>query len=474
MTLWSGRFETDPDPAAFDFGISFGFDRALFEDDITGSLAWAEALGAAGVLSAEDTRAIVGGLRAILEEGRRDPTTIAGPDEDVHSFVERKLVERIGEAGRRLHTGRSRNEQVSLDLRLYLRRRIPVLQHAIAQLVAACADRAEEAGTALMPSYTHLRRAQPVLVAHFFLSHAAALRRDHARLAVAGDEANALTLGSGAIAGTSYSVDTELLARTLGFARVVRNSIDASSDRDFVASFLFATALAMVHLSRLAEDLILFTGEEFGFFELSDASATGSSMMPQKKNPDPLELVRGKTGRAVGRLTGWLVTMKGLPSGYNKDLQEDKEAVFDTEKTLAVSVHAAHAVLSRLAINRERTAQAASGLLLATDVADYLVSRGMAFRRAHEVVGAMVRRLLAEGRDFSDLSMSEWREASEMFGEDAPRAATALASVQARRTPQSTNPDAVRDALQECRRWLGTANSSPVAARSDVRTTPAT
>jgi argininosuccinate lyase len=457
VTLWSGRFDTAPDPAAFDFGISFGFDRALFEDDVTGSLAWAEALAAAGVLSAEDTRAIAEGLRAILEEGRRDPSWVSGPDEDVHSFVERKLVERIGDAGRRLHTGRSRNEQVSLDLRLYVRRRIPVLQRATASVVAACADLAARAGTALMPSYTHLRRAQPVLVAHFFLSHVSALRRDHARLAAAAEEANALPLGSGAIAGTSYPVDTALLARTLGFSRVVSNSMDASSDRDFVATFLYAVSLTMVHLSRLAEDLILFTGEEHGFFELSDASATGSSMMPQKKNPDPLELVRGKTGRAIGHLTGWLATMKGLPSGYNKDLQEDKEAVFDAELTLTASLQAAHAVVSRLSINEERTSEAASGLLLATDVADYLVSRGMPFRRAHEVVGAMVRRLLAEGRDFSDLSMDEWRHASEMFGDDAPRAATALASVQARRTPQSTNPDAVREALAECRRWLGTA-----------------
>ena len=455
MTLWSGRFDTAPDPAAFDFGISFAFDRALFEDDVTGSIAWAEALGAAGVLSAADAAAIVAGLQAILEEGRGNPAYVAGPDEDVHSFVERKLVERIGDAGRRLHTGRSRNEQVSLDLRLYLRRRIPALQAAIARLIAACADQAAASGAGLMPSYTHLRRAQPVLVAHFFLSHAAALRRDHARLAAAADEADALTLGSGAVAGTSYPVDTARLAARLGFSRVVRNSMDASSDRDFVASFLFATSLAMVHLSRMAEDLIIFTGEEHGFFDLADASATGSSMMPQKKNPDPLELVRGKTGRAIGRLTGWLATMKGLPSGYNKDLQEDKEAVFDAEMTLALSVGAAQAVVSRLSLNGERTERAASGLLLATDVADYLVSRGMPFRRAHEVVGAMVRRLLAEGRDFSNLTMAEWHEASEMFGDDAPMAATALASVQARRTPQSTHPDAVRGALDECRQWLG-------------------
>jgi argininosuccinate lyase len=453
VTLWSGRFDSAPDPAAFDFGISFGFDRALFEDDVTGSIAWADALAGAGVLSKEDRSAIVSALEAILEEGRRTPSWVAGPDEDVHSFVERQLVARVGDAGRRLHTGRSRNEQVSLDLRLYLRRRLPILQQSVVRLVAACADQAEQGVTAMMPSYTHLRRAQPVLVAHFFLSHASALRRDVERLQAAADEADALTLGSGAVAGTSYAVDTERLARALGFSRVVLNSIDASSDRDFVASFLYAASVAMVHLSRIAEDLIIFTGEEHGFFELADASATGSSMMPQKKNPDPLELVRGKTGRAIGRLTGWLVTMKGLPSGYNKDLQEDKEAVFDAEATLAASLDATRAVVSRLSINEDRSGRAASGLLLATDVADYLVSRGMPFRRAHEVVGAMVRRLLAEGRDFSSLTMGEWREASEMFGEDAPRAATALASVQARRTPQSTNPEAVRAALEECRAW---------------------
>jgi argininosuccinate lyase len=453
-TLWSGRFDTEPDPAAFDFGVSFGFDRALFEDDVTGSLAWAAALASAGVLSDGDAAAIRGGLTAILDEGRRDPSFVSGPDEDVHSFVERKLVERIGDAGRRLHTGRSRNEQVSLDLRLYLRRRIPLLQRALTALVRSCADQAGAAGGALMPSYTHLRRAQPVLVAHFFLSHAAALRRDHARFAAAIDEADALTLGSGAIAGTSYPIDTAALARALGFARVVRNSMDASSDRDFVATFLYAASMTMVHLSRLAEDLIIFTGEEHGFFELADASATGSSMMPQKKNPDPLELVRGKAGRAIGRLTGWLATMKGLPSGYNKDLQEDKEAVFDAEATAAASLRAADAVVSQLALNAAKSERAASGLLLATDVADYLAARGMPFRRAHEVVGAMVRRLLAEGRDFSDLTLAEWRDASEMFGEDAPGAATALASVRARRTPQSTNPEAVQAALAECRAWL--------------------
>jgi len=452
--LWSGRFDAAPDPAAFDFGISFSFDRRLFEDDVTGSLAWAEALADAGVLDATDAQAIRDGLAAILEQGRRDPAWVNGPDEDVHSFVERQLVARVGDAGRRLHTGRSRNEQVSVDLRLYLRRRIPMLQQGLRDVIAALADQAGRAGDALMPSYTHLRRAMPVLVSHYLLSHAAALRRDHARLDQAREEANALPLGSGAIAGTGYPVDTAALARRLGFDRVVANSMDSSSDRDFAATFLYATTLAMVHLSRIAEDIILFTSEEFGFFELADASATGSSMMPQKKNPDPLELVRGKAGRAIGHLTGLLVTMKGLPTGYNKDLQEDKEPLFDAEDTLAVSAAATASVVSKLTLNAARTGHAASGLLLATDVADYLVSRGMPFRQAHEVVGAMVRQLLADGRDIEALSLAEWQAFSPLFAADVKTRVTARASVEARRTPQSTNPEAVQARLDDLKAWL--------------------
>lgn len=452
--LWSGRFDSAPDPAAFDFGVSFPFDRRLFEDDVTGSIAWAEALASAGVLDAADATAIAGALAAILEQGRSDPAWVAGDDEDVHSFVERQLVARVGDAGRRLHTGRSRNEQVSLDLRLYLRRRIPLLQQKLRAAITAFADQAERAGDALMPSYTHMRRAMPVLVSHFLLSHAAALRRDHHRLEIAREEANALPLGSGAIAGTGYAVDTAALAARLGFARVVPNSMDASSDRDFAVSFLHAVSLSMVHLSRVAEDFILMTGEEFGFFELADSSATGSSMMPQKKNPDPLELVRGKAGRAIGHLTGFLITMKGLPTGYNKDLQEDKEPLFDSEDTLAVSLDATAAVIGKLGLNPGRTGQAASGLLLATDVADYLVSRGMPFRQSHEVVGAMVRQLLSEGRDFEALSLPEWRQSSGLFGDDVKERVTAAASVRARKTPQSTHPDAVAAALADLRSWL--------------------
>ncbi len=452
--LWSGRFDTAPDAAAFEFGASFRFDRRLFEDDVAGSIAWGRALKNAGVLTAADAEQIERTLTSILEEARANPAFVSGDDEDVHSFVERQLVERIGDAGRRLHTGRSRNEQVSLDLRLYLRRRIPLLQRAVAAVVEALAAQASAAGDALMPSFTHFRPAQPVLVAHFFLSHAAPLRRDFARLAGARAEADALPLGSGAIAGTAYAVDVDALARDLGFSRIVDNSMDASSDRDFAATFLYACAMTMVHLSRLAEDLIILCGDEHRFFELSDALSTGSSMMPQKKNPDPLELVRGKSGRAIGHLVGMLTTIKGLPTGYNKDLQEDKEAVFGAEDTLAGCLAVVKAVGGGLTLNRARAAAAASGMMLATDVADYLVGKGMPFRRAHEVVGALVRKLIAEQRDFETLSLEEWRAASDLCEADVIARITPAVSVRAKRTPQSTAPDAVGARLAEVRGWL--------------------
>jgi argininosuccinate lyase len=453
-TLWSGRFAGAPDAAALEWGSSFSFDRRLFEDDVAGSLAWARAIARAGILPAEDARRIEQALADILDQGRRDPAFVGGSDEDVHSFVERLLVERLGDAGRRLHTGRSRNEQVSVDLRLYLRRRIPVLQQGLAGLVGALAEQADSAGDAVMPAFTHFRPAQPILVAHFFLAHAAALRRDFARFAGATREADALPLGSGAVAGTAYAIDIHALARELGFSRIVANSIDASSDRDFAATFLYACTLTMVHLSRLAEDLIIFCGDEHHFFELSDALSTGSSMMPQKKNPDPLELVRGKSGRTLGHLVGLITAMKGLPSGYNKDLQEDKQAVFDAEDTLAGCLTIARSVVQGLVVDRARAASAASGLLLATDVADYLVGRGVPFRRAHEVVGALVRKLVAEGRDFGSLTLDEWRAASDRFDGDIVGRMTAGVSVAAKCTPQSTSPAAVGVALAEVREWL--------------------
>ncbi len=452
--LWSGRFDGEPDPDVFEFGRSFPFDRQLFEDDVTGSLAWVEALALAGAIRPDEAHAIAVALRDILARGVSEPSWVGGPDEDVHAFVERVLVEQLGPAGKRLHTGRSRNEQVSVDLRLYLMRRIPALQQALASVVSALAQQAGAAGDSVMPAYTHLRRAQPVLLAHFLLGHAAAFRRDYDHFDFAIRAADCLPLGSGAVAGSSYAIDTQALARRLGFSRVAANSIDASSDRDFVAVFLHACALAMVHASRLAEDLVLFTSEEFGFFELSDAVATGSSLMPQKKNPDPLELIRGKAGRAIGHVAGWLSTMKGLPSGYNKDLQEDKEALFDAEATLGRSLAAAAAVVRTLGLRRHAMEAASSGLLLATDVADYLVARGVAFREAHETVGAIVRSLLSGGRGFDSLTMTEWKRFSPLFDAAILQVITPRAAVAARQTPQSTNPSAVAAALRDVAQWL--------------------
>ena len=452
--LWSGRFSGDPDPVAFEFGSSFRFDKRLFEDDVAGSLAWVEGLAGAGVFDRADAVKVTAALNDILEQGRKDPRFVDGDDEDVHAFVERQLVERVGDLGKRLHTGRSRNEQVSLDLRLYLRRQIPRVQNHVAAVIAALARQAASAGTAVMPSYTHLRRAMPVLVSHFFLAHVAALRRDYDRLTWASQEADAMPLGSGAVAGTNYAMDTAMLASRLGFSRVVANSIDASSDRDFVAAFLHACAMVMVHLSRLSEDLIIFSDEEHAFFQLSDASSTGSSMMPQKKNPDPLELIRGKSGRMIGHLTGWMATMKGLPSGYNKDLQEDKEAVFDAEDTVSGALATLVGVVDGLELFPAATQAAASGLLLATDVADFLVGKGMPFREAHEVVGGMVRQLLSERRDFTALTTAEWQRHSALFDDTVRNVVTPHASVRARKTPQSTQPQAVSTALGEVNAWL--------------------
>ena len=457
--LWSGRFDAAPDAAAFDFGASFRFDRRLFEDDVTGSRAWARALAHAGVIDSDEAGRIDAALADILDRGRTDPQFVNGPDEDVHSFVERVLVERLGDAGRRLHTGRSRNEQVSLDFRLYLMRQIPAMQRAIAAVVDALSIQAAWAGDALMPAFTHFRPAQPVLVAHFLLSHAAPLQRDHERFDAVRRDCDVLPLGSGAIAGTAYPIDVDALARDLGFSRIASNSIDASSDRDFAAAFLFASSLTMIHLSRIAEDLVILCGDEHRFFELPDALSTGSSMMPQKKNPDPLELVRGKAGRTLGHLVGLMTAMKGLPTGYNKDLQEDKEAVFGAEDTLAACLAVIASVVRGLTLNRDAAAAAASGLLLATDVADYLVGRGVPFRRAHEIVGALVRKLVAERRDFASLSLAEWRAASDRFDADVVARVTPAASVASKRTPQSTAPAAVRARLADVRDWLHRAST---------------
>jgi argininosuccinate lyase len=407
--LWGGRFTGETDPAFAEFNSSFGFDRRLFTVDIRASMAHCDGLETAAVLTKSESAQIKSALQTILERG------LAGADyfdeqpaEDVHTFVEARLVEMIGDLGRKLHTGRSRNDQVAADLRLWLREEIDKIEVALRNTQEALLDLAETNRDAVIPGYTHLQRAQPILFAHWCLAYFEMLSRDRERLGDVRQRVNVLPLGSAALAGTSYPIDREAVARVLGFAEISRNSLDAVSDRDFCIESTSAASLIMMHLSRLAEDIILYSTSEFGFFELSDAVATGSSLMPQKKNPDSMELVRGKSGRVFGHLAALLAMMKSLPLAYNKDMQEDKEAIFDTVDTLNASLAVSASVLRNLSINRQRTREAASrGYLNATELADYLVRKGMPFREAHETVGRVVVHAIERGVELNDLSSAD-------------------------------------------------------------------
>jgi argininosuccinate lyase len=397
--LWGGRFAGATGPLMARFNASLPFDWRLWQADIAGSIAWAGAIARAGLLTSSEHAAIVGGLAALRDEIARDPQgafagalTSGAPDEDIHSYVERRLTERIGPVAGKLHTGRSRNDQVATDVRLWLREEIARLDGALGALIAAAAARAEAEIDLLMPGYTHVQPAQPVRWSHWLLSHAWAWRRDRERLGELAARLNRCPLGSGALAGCPFPIDRAALAADLGFDGPTPNSMDAVSDRDFVAEFLFWAALTAIHLSRWAEDLILWSSREFGFVTLADAYSTGSSLMPQKKNPDALELLRGKAGRVTGDLAGLLVTLKGLPSTYNKDLQEDKEPLFDAVDTLAGCVPIAEGALSTLTVNAERMHLALGDELLATDLADALVREGVPFRESHRLVGRVVRR----------------------------------------------------------------------------------
>ncbi|HMJ08551.1 MAG TPA: argininosuccinate lyase, partial [Pyrinomonadaceae bacterium] len=380
--LWGGRFSGPADETFAEFNRSFEFDRRLFDADVRASIAHANGLAAAGVLSADESGRINGGLSQLLEQARVETGFFDASDaEDVHSFIEGKLVDLIGETGKKLHTGRSRNDQVATAFRLWLRDEVETLIADVAGLQSALLDSAERFFGVMMPGYTHLQRAQPILWAHWCLAYYEMLHRDRERFAQMLPRINVLPLGSGALAGTGFDIDRQAVARELGFTAVSRNSLDAVSDRDFAVEFTGAASLAMVHLSRMAEDLILYCSTEFGFVELSDAVSTGSSLMPQKKNPDSLELIRGKAGRVFGCHIGLLTTMKGLPLAYNKDMQEDKEAVFDALDTTRVCIRVAAIVLNNAAVKAENTRRAAeTGYLNATEIADHLVRQGVPFR----------------------------------------------------------------------------------------------
>ena len=405
MKLWGGRFEGKIDPGFAEFNNSFRFDCRLFDADVTASIAYAHSLQDAGVLNADEGQQICTALATILKDGVDENH----PAEDVHSFVEARLIELIGDVGRKLHTGRSRNDQVATDFRLWMRQTIDDLGAAVRDTQTALLDFAEANRDVVIPGYTHLQRAQPVLLAHWCLAYFEMLARDRERLNEARRRVNVMPLGSAALAGTSFPINRETLATALGFEGVSRNSLDAVSDRDFCVEFLSACSLIMVHLSRLAEDVILYATNEFGFFELGDAIATGSSLMPQKKNPDSMELVRGKAGRVFGDLMGLLTTLKGLPLAYNKDMQEDKEAVFDAYDAVSASMRVSATVLRNIAVNKERAlAASSSGYMNATELADYLVRKGMPFREAHEVVGKIVMRAIELGKELEQMDLSEF------------------------------------------------------------------
>jgi argininosuccinate lyase len=454
--LWGGRFMGSVDPSFAEFNNSFAFDRRLFEVDVRASVAHGNALVAAGVLTVDEASTINQGLQTILDRGLNDKSYFDELDsEDVHSFVEARLVELVGDAGRKLHTGRSRNDQVATDLRLWLRDTIDRLGSRVGSMQEALLDLAESKREAVLPGYTHLQRAQPILFAHWCLAYFEMLVRDRERLVEIRNRVNVSPLGSAALAGTSFSIDRAAVARELGFDGVSRNSLDAVSDRDFCVEFVNACALIMVHLSRLAEDVILYSTSEFGFFLLGDAVATGSSLMPQKKNPDSMELVRGKAGRVFGRLVSLLTMLKGLPLAYNKDMQEDKEAVFDAFDTTSVCLEVAELVLRNVEVSDDRTREAASrGMMNATELADYLVRKGMPFREAHETVGRIVVIALERAVELQELLPDDLRAISPLIDADVFEALSLEKTLKTKSQIGGTSPARVSEALAAARKSL--------------------
>ncbi len=449
---WGGRFAQGADPTAEAFTASISVDQRLWRHDILGSEAWARALARAGLLVPDELAAILAGLGRVRDEIASGAFTWRRELEDVHMNVERRLIDLAGPVGGKLHTGRSRNDQIALDERLYLRDVLVDLDAGLRAVQEALVKRAEEHMGVPMPGYTHLQRAQPVLLAHHLLAYVFMLARDRARFHECAARVNVLPLGAAALAGTAFPIDRDALARELGFLAPSDNSMDAVSDRDFILEFLAHAAILGMHASRLCADLTLWATAEFGFVEFSDAFATGSSIMPQKKNPDVAELIRGKTGRLYGNLTAALVTMKGLPLTYNSDMQEDKPPLFDTIDTLEAVLRVLPPMLGSLTFRVERMrAAAGANYATATDLADYLVRKGMPFREAHEVVGRTVRHGLAAGKDLADLSLDELRGFSPLIGPDVLAAISVEASLRARDAAGGTSPDAVRAQLARAR-----------------------
>jgi argininosuccinate lyase len=454
MTLWGGRFEQATDELMRRFNDSIRFDQRLYRADIQGSLAYAAALARAGLISTEEHEQLIAGLERVRAGFDAGTFQIEPGDEDIHTAVERWLGEMVGPVAGKLHTGRSRNDQVATDLRLYLLGEMASLRKALAQLQTAIVEKAQAHLEIVMPGYTHLQQAQPLLFSHWLMSFFWKFQRDRVRLDGVLQRTSVLPLGAGALAGNPFDMDRQGLADDLGFADLAENSLDAVSDRDFAVEFLAWAALVQVHLSSLAEDLIIWSSREFGFVQIDEAYATGSSLMPHKRNPDSLELMRGKSGRIVGHLAGLLTTLKGLPSAYNKDLQEDKEAVFDVVDTLALELPITTGLIRTLQVNRARIASALDDALLATDLADYLVRQGIPFRQSHHLVGQAVRRAEELGVSLKGLALAEYQAIHPAYDEGLYVVFDYRRSVGMRDTEGGTSPAAVRRQIERARALL--------------------
>ncbi|MBR6769361.1 MAG: argininosuccinate lyase [Clostridia bacterium] len=453
--MWAGRTAGETDKLADDFNSSIAFDSRMYRQDITGSMAHAAMLGKQGIITDGEAEQPINGLAEILADLESGALSIDMTAEDIHMFVESELTRRLGDLGKKLHTARSRNDQVALDLRLYLRDEIKVIMSEIKALIAALCEKAEENKDAIMPGYTHLQRAQPILFAHHLLAYCMMLMRDIGRFEDTARRMNASPLGCCALAGTTYDTDRHFEAERLGFGEVMQNSLDGVSDRDFGVELMSACSLLMMHLSRLSEEIILWASWEFKFIELSDAYTTGSSIMPQKKNPDMAELIRGKTGRVYGDLMALLTTLKGLPLAYNKDMQEDKEAIFDALDTvkLCLSVMTPMiATMTSLKANMKKAAQ--KGFINATDLADYLVKKGLPFRAAYKIAGSLVAKCIAENTVLEDLPLSVYQDYSELFDNDLYGEISLETCVEKRSSEGGTSPASVEKQITLVKEYL--------------------
>ena len=453
--VWGGRFRGETDALVNKFNASIGFDWRLYAQDIEGSMAHCRMLAKQEIISDDEASLILEALGEIKGELDKGQFPLDDDYEDIHSLVEKVLVDKIGAAGEKLHTGRSRNDQVALDVRLYERDALYRIVELIKEAQIALVRLAEDNFSLMMPGYTHLQRAQPVLVAHHLLAYFEMLKRDSERFHECLKRVNVLPLGSAALAGSTFDLDREMVARELGFDRISENSMDAVSDRDFVLDFLFASSVLMMHLSRLSEELIIWSSQEFGFINISEAFCTGSSIMPQKKNPDLPELIRGKTGRVYGHLIALLTTMKGLPLTYNKDMQEDKEALFDAVDTVGSCIEVMSQLLGEISFKGERLKKAAEeGFLVATDLADYLVGKGITFREAHEIVGKMVLFALEQEKELHELTLNEMKPFSRQIEQDVYEWLEPASSLDRRNMPGGTGPEVVKKSIDKAKQEL--------------------